>query len=320
MGRKVIVAACSLNQWAMDFLGNMKRIIDSIVEAKTKGARFRTGQELEICGYSCSDHFYESDTFLHSWEVLGRIISHPSCQDILCDVGMPVMHKNVAYNCRVFFLNKKILLIRPKIILCNDGNYREPRWFSGWKKLKEVEDHYLPRLIQEHTGQRTVPFGDGVISTYDTCLGAEVCEELWSPKSRHIEMALDGVEIIANGSASYHELRKMYIRVDLVKAASMKSGGVYIFSNGVGCDGERCYWDGGSIIAVNGNIVGRGPQFSMEEVTVITATVDLEDVRSYKNSVRSRAEEAAQTKPFPRIQVDYFFPMNMKHSNLELPC
>ncbi|CAL1540925.1 unnamed protein product [Lymnaea stagnalis] len=106
MGRKVIVAACSLNQWSMDFLGNMKRILDSIHEAKAKGARFRTGQELEISGYSCSDHFFESDTFLHSWEVLARIIAHPGCQEILCDVGMPVMHKNVSYNCRVFFLNK----------------------------------------------------------------------------------------------------------------------------------------------------------------------------------------------------------------------
>ena len=61
-----------------------------------------------------------------------------------------------------------------------------------------------------------------MISTYDTCIGAEICEELWNPNSRHIELALDGVEIISNGSASYHELRKMFIRVDLVKSASRK--------------------------------------------------------------------------------------------------
>lgn len=29
--------------------------------------------------------------------------------------------------------------------------------------------------------QRTVPIGDAVISTVDTCLGSEICEELWSP-------------------------------------------------------------------------------------------------------------------------------------------
>ena len=45
------------------------------------------------------------------------------------DVGMPVMHKNVTYNCRVAFLNKKLLLIRPKQAMCDDGNYRESRWY-----------------------------------------------------------------------------------------------------------------------------------------------------------------------------------------------
>ena len=29
--------------------------------------------------------------------------------------------------------------------------------------------------------QKTVPLGDGVVSTIDTCLGSEICEELWNP-------------------------------------------------------------------------------------------------------------------------------------------
>ncbi|XP_013400363.1 glutamine-dependent NAD(+) synthetase-like, partial [Lingula anatina] len=105
MGRKVIVATCSLNQWAMDFEGNMQRILQSIHEAKSKGATYRLGPELDIPGYGCQDHFLESDTFLHSFQVLAQLLKSPICQDIICDVGMPVKHKNVAYNCRVLFLN-----------------------------------------------------------------------------------------------------------------------------------------------------------------------------------------------------------------------
>ena len=92
---------------------------------------------MTICssGYSCEDHFYESDTFLHSWEVLVELLIAPLCKDILIDVGMPVMHKNVCYNCRVIFLNQKLLLIRPKLALCNEDNYRESRWFTAWKKV-----------------------------------------------------------------------------------------------------------------------------------------------------------------------------------------
>lgn len=48
------VDASSLNQWAMDFEGNARRIIESIRIAKSKGAFFRTGPELEITYSSIS--------------------------------------------------------------------------------------------------------------------------------------------------------------------------------------------------------------------------------------------------------------------------
>lgn len=55
-------------------------------------------------------------------------------------------------------------------------------------------------MISQITSQTIVPFGDAVIATRDTCIGFEICEELWHPASNHIPMSLDGVEIIANGN------------------------------------------------------------------------------------------------------------------------
>ena len=86
-------------------------------------------------GYGCEDHFLEDDTFLHSFQVLACILKSPVAQDIVCDIGMPVQHKSVRYNCKVIFYNRKILLIRPKMVMANDGNYRELRWFSPWQKV-----------------------------------------------------------------------------------------------------------------------------------------------------------------------------------------
>ena len=137
MGRKVTLAVCSLNQWAMDFDGNLQRILESIKVAKEKGAKYRLGPELEVTGYGCNDHFFECDTFLHSWEVLACLLKHPICQDILVDTGMPVMHKNVRYNCRIIFFNKRILLIRPKMVLAVTMNYRERRFFTPWPKVSD---------------------------------------------------------------------------------------------------------------------------------------------------------------------------------------
>uniref|UniRef100_A0A6I8S685 Glutamine-dependent NAD(+) synthetase n=1 Tax=Xenopus tropicalis TaxID=8364 RepID=A0A6I8S685_XENTR len=288
MGRKVTVATCALNQWALDFEGNLNRILRSISIAKEKKARYRLGPELEICGYGCSDHFYESDTIFHSFQVLAKLLESPETTDIICDVGMPVMHKNVRYNCRVIFLNRKILLIRPKMVMANEGNYRELRWFTPWSRIREVEDFFLPRTIQCITGQITVPFGDAVIATKDTCVGTEICEELWAPNSPHIDMGLDGVEIITNGSASHHELRKAYLRVDLIKSTTAKNGGIYLLSNMKGCDSDRLYFDGCAMVSLNGDIVAQGSQFSLTDVEVLTATLDLEDVRSYRAQISSR--------------------------------
>jgi len=301
----VKVAVCTLNQWALDFTGNLERILISIQMAKEAGARYRTGPELEVTGYSCEDHFYESDTLLHSWEVLAQLLASPGARGLLIDVGMPVMHRNVTYNCRVAFYNGQILMIRPKMAMCDDGNYRETRWFTAWTKIRTLEDYALPRLITEVTGQTTVPFGDGVIATKDTVLGYEICEELWNPHSTHIDMALDGVEIIVNGSGSYMELRKAFVAVELVRSATLKSGGCYMFSNLRGCDGQRVYFNGCSCIAVNGQMVARTAQYGIEEVEIATAVIDLEDIRIYRNQIRSRTLHGAAVSRYPRVHLDF---------------
>lgn len=170
------------------------------------------------------DQLLTGDTYLHSWEVLGQILTSKEAEGMLLDVGMyasllsalrlhylvhfdccqvsggnvtfrdilltanhhimnnrPVMHKNVKYNCRIIIQDCKILLIRPKMFMANDGNYRELRWFTPWAKQRTTEEYYLPRMIQKITGQITVPIGDAVIATHDTCIGVEMCEELFTP-------------------------------------------------------------------------------------------------------------------------------------------
>ncbi|KAK0457751.1 uncharacterized protein EV420DRAFT_1547161 [Desarmillaria tabescens] len=300
----LITLATSLNQWALDFQGNFERILSSIAIAKSRGATLRVGPELEIPGYGCLDHFLEGDTVLHSWEVLAKILASEEAMGIVCDLGMPVVHKNVIYNCRVIIHDRKILLIRPKMWMANNGNYRELRYFTPWMKHRQWENHFLPRIIQAVTQQVTVPFGDAVVSTADTCFGVELCEELFTPASPHILMGLDGVEIFTNASGSHHELRKLYTRVELIKEATLKLGGVYLYANQQGCDGDRLYYDGCAMIAVNGRIVAQGSQFSLNDVEVITATIDIEDVRSHR-AISSRSMQAASAERYHRIEVSF---------------
>eukprot|EP00041_Stephanoeca_diplocostata_P033529 m.1110105 g.1110105 ORF g.1110105 m.1110105 type:complete len:761 (-) comp24356_c0_seq8:2995-5277(-) len=303
--RCVTVATCQLNQWALDFGGNKSRILESIQHAKSSGAQYRLGPELEICGYGCNDHFLEADTFEHSLEVLRDLLEDDICQDIICDVGMPYVYNGVRYNCRVLFYNKRILLIRPKLFLAMDGNYREGRWFSRWMHRRTQVTATLPQILREATGgQTSAPFGDVYISLLDTSIAVETCEELFTPNSPHIEQSLNGVEIFTNGSGSHHELRKLDTRLQLVMSATQKVGGVYLYANQQGCDGERVYYDGCAMIVLNGKVLAQASQFSLRDVEVITATVDLDSVVTYRASIMSRSAQAAETVLCPRIDVD----------------
>lgn len=114
MAQHITVASCSLNQWALDWEGNLSRIKASIIEAKAAGAKLRVGPELEvsdrisfsyttsrscscadgtqICSYGCLDHFLEDDVYTNSWHMLLEILEDEACNDILLDIGMPVKH------------------------------------------------------------------------------------------------------------------------------------------------------------------------------------------------------------------------------------
>ena len=126
------------------------------------------------------------------------------CYGCLLDIGAPVMHRldcqfkiwfsnlakeyrNLRLNCRILALDGKILLIRPKLWLANDGNYRlatsqrlwaagtlaklriflrEMRYFTPWREGL-CEDFILPRSMQPRQGAVRVPIGDMILSTAD---------------------------------------------------------------------------------------------------------------------------------------------------------
>lgn len=299
------LATCNLCQWALDFEGNSRRIRESIDEARARGARYRLGPELEVPGYGCEDHFNERDTEVHSWECIAALLRDGYSEDIVVDLGTPVTHRGVRYNCRVFLLNNKVLLIRPKLDLANDGNYREPRYFSTWTRRKTVETFQLPREIRELTGQTTCPIGDAYLQFNDATLSSETCEELFTPAAPHIDLALAGVSIITNGSGSHHQLRKLHTRLDLMRNATRKAGGAYLYANQQGCDGGRLYYDGCACVIVNGDLVRQGSQFSVLEVETIVCDVDLDQIDTYRGSLSSMRDQASRATPYPVVDVDF---------------
>lgn len=83
-----------------------------------------------------------------------------------------------------------------------------------------------------------------------------------------------------------------------------------------GCDGDRLYYDGSSMIICNGNVLASGSQFSLDEVEVVSATVDLEDVRSFRCSP-SRGLQSQHSQKYPRIELDVRLSKRAKDSDYQ---
>ncbi len=108
------------------------------------------------------------------------------------------------------------------MVLADEGNYRESRWFVAWTQPGFTSTLNIP-VPFSNSIQPTVPFGDAILDLEDTVVGAEICEELFAPINPHLSMATIGnVEIFLNGSASHHELGKLRRKFELILGATGK--------------------------------------------------------------------------------------------------
>jgi NAD+ synthase (glutamine-hydrolysing) len=58
------------------------------------------------------------------------------------------------------------------------------------------------------------------------------------------------------------------------------------------------------MIALNGRIVAQGSQFSLNDVEVVSATIDIEDVRAHR-AKSSRSLQAAAAERYHRVEVSF---------------
>jgi len=87
-----------------------------------------------------------------------------------------------------------------------------------------------------------------------------------------------------------------------------------MYSNMQGADGDRLYFDGSALIIVNGEVVAQGSQFSLMDVEVITAVVDLDEVRAFRTSP-SHGLQSRNTPDYERIETPFSLSSSQKKMN-----
>jgi NAD+ synthase (glutamine-hydrolysing) len=287
------LAAAVLNQTPLDWRGNKARILGAIEEARRQQASVLCLPELSITGYGCEDAFHAPGTHRMALRVLEECL--PATRGMVVSFGLPLLHHNGLFNTACLVVDGRIAGFVAKRFLAGDGIHYEPRWFKPWpcgvRNKVEV-------LGQAH------PIGDIHFDLGGVRHGFEICEDAWVANRPGTQLALRGVDVILNPSASHFAFGKIEIRKRFVLEGSRAFGVSYVYANLLGNEAGRAIYDGEAMIASGGRLVAAGPRFSYADHQVTSAVVDVDATRmnqsrtaSYEPRLESQADDCIQV-PF----------------------
>lgn len=282
------VAAVTPEVTVADTQKNAKIICDDILQATALGAKIIVFPELCLTGYTCADLFYHDVLLKNALRALSDVVSCSIGAYALIFVGCPLRHSGKLYNCAVAINNGKILGAVPKTFLPNYNEFYEKRWFAPAPEQSEE----ISLLGQ------TVPFGRGILfcceQMQNLTVGAEICEDLWTPMPPSVTLALSGATITVNLSASNECVGKSEYRKALVSSQSARLVCGYVYcSAGDGESTTDLVFSGHNIIAENGRVLAESNLFE-NEITVSEIDVDFlscERAKIYPAEITRKADK-----------------------------
>ncbi|MDZ4821253.1 MAG: NAD(+) synthase [Planctomycetota bacterium] len=290
------VGAAVLNQTPLAWDANQAHILAAIEQARQQNVSILCLPELCITGYGCEDAFLSPNTRRMAWQVLETIV--PATKGMIVSVGLPLLHNNALYNTACLLVDGRIVGFTAKRFLAGDGIHYEPRWFKPWP---------AGRQAVYSDGAHEYPLGDIYFDCGGVKIGFEICEDAWVANRPGNALALEGVDIILNPSASHFAFGKTKVRERFVLEGSRAFGVSYIYTNLVGNEAGRAIYDGGAMIAAAGKMIAVGPRFSYADVSLTTAVIDIDATRMAR-AASSSFEPSLTEDPEDCVRVPFSFP------------
>ena len=294
----VKVAVACVNQTPFAWEENFAHLRMAIEHARAEGATVLCLPELAITGYGCEDAFHMDGLQDMAFAQLDQLAL--LTKGMVVTVGLPLFHEKALYDAGALLADGKIVGFVAKQFLAGDGIHYEPRWFKEWP-AGEVD--VLERQADGDAEVRRFPIGDLVFEVGGVRIGFEICEDAWVANRPGNDLALRGVDIIVNPSASHFAFDKFAVRQRFVIEGSRAFAVAYLYANLLGNEAGRVIYDGGGLIASGGELLARGPRLTFHDVELSTAVIDIDgnrrdQMRRGSHRPRHDAENQVIETPF----------------------
>lgn len=273
-----------------DVTKNTTDICSYIAKADAAQADVLVLPELAVTGYTCADLFFQWNMERAAMHGLQQIIDccadHPK---LTVAVGIGLTICGQMYNCCAVISGGVLRGIVPKTFIPNYNEFSEYRWFSSSSDLT-VDMVSMKELGLK--GDYMVPVGKDLIFTIGdgTKLGAEICEDLWTPLPPSTLACLNGAEVIVNLSASNETVGKRAYRRNLVQHQSSRCNCVYAYcSSGSTESTTDVVFSGHSVITQDGYLLKENENL-IDTDYMIVHDADLGAIRAERKRNKSVRE------------------------------
>ena len=230
---KLRAALAQINTTVGDLRGNTAKTIEYIDRARAEGADLVSFPELTITGYPPEDLLYKHNLIRDNRERLDEVIEHSA--GIAVVVGF-VDRDEELFNAAAVIQDCRLLGIYHKVHLPNYGVFDEQRYFQSGSECP-------------------------VFDINGTCVGVNVCEDIWYESGPTNVQSKAGARVILNINGSPYHRGKGRFREQML-ADRARDNGVYVFyTNLVGGQDELVFDGGSCVFSPSGDVLARGKQF-----------------------------------------------------------
>ena len=258
------IALAQMNPIIGDIDGNVQAIADAYGRAAEVGSDVVVFGELSITGYPPEDLVLKDGFVAANRHALDRFVSSTgACAAV---VGFVDRDGDDLYNAAAVISNGKVHGVYRKHLLPNYRVFDEERYFTPGSSFS------LFRIA-------------GV-----TC-GVTICEDIWVPSGPVREQASAGATLMLNINGSPFHRGRLGERERMVSERARDNRCAIVYVNQV-CGQDELVFDGGSmVVAHDGRVVARSPQF-VEDLLIVDVDVptaeDRHDTKIVEVSASSR--------------------------------